>query len=80
MNVAITEAKARFAELVRRAEAGEDIVSTRHGRAVARIVPAPSAARRSLVGALRGQIRIADDFDDLPSGFVDALSERAAPE
>ena len=38
MQLAITDAKARLTDLVRRAEAGEDIVLTRHGHAVARLV------------------------------------------
>lgn len=33
-------AKAQFAECVRKAEAGEAVVITRHGRAVAALVPA----------------------------------------
>jgi prevent-host-death family protein len=37
MNVPITEAKAQLTELVRRAEAGEEVVLTRHGRPVARL-------------------------------------------
>lgn len=32
MNVSVTDAKAQLTELVRRAEAGEEIVLTRHGR------------------------------------------------
>ena len=35
----IAEAKAHFAECIREAEAGRSIVLTRHGRAVARLVP-----------------------------------------
>lgn len=38
MELAVTEAKARLTDLVRRAEAGEEILLTRHGMAVARIV------------------------------------------
>lgn len=34
----LAEAKARLTDLVRRAEAGEDVVLMRHGKAVARIV------------------------------------------
>jgi prevent-host-death family protein len=34
------DAKARFAELLARAEAGETITIRRHGRAVAKLVPA----------------------------------------
>ena len=37
MEIPIREAKARLADLVRRAEAGDDVVLTRHGQAVARI-------------------------------------------
>jgi prevent-host-death family protein len=39
MEIPISEAKAHLADLVRRAEAGDDIVLTRHGRPVARISP-----------------------------------------
>lgn len=39
MNVSVTEAKAQLTELVRRAEGGDDVVLTRHGQPVARIVP-----------------------------------------
>jgi len=59
MQLAITEAKARLTDLVRRAEAGEEIVLTRHGHAVARLVAMqakPSAGRRAkLIAALRAQ-------------------------
>lgn len=39
MEIPVSDAKAQLTELVRRAEAGEDVVLTRHGRAVARLVP-----------------------------------------
>jgi len=39
MNIPISDAKAQLTELVRRAEAGEDIVLTRHGHPVMRLVP-----------------------------------------
>ena len=41
MQVAITDAKARLTDLVRRAEAGEEVVLTRHGHAVVRLVAIP---------------------------------------
>lgn len=37
MNVTVSEAKGQLTELVRRAEAGEEIVLTRHGHPVARL-------------------------------------------
>jgi prevent-host-death family protein len=39
MDIAVSAAKAHLNDLVRRAEAGEEIVLTRHGQAVADIVP-----------------------------------------
>jgi prevent-host-death family protein len=38
MELGITDTQAKLTDLVRRAEAGEDIVLTRHGHAVARLV------------------------------------------
>jgi prevent-host-death family protein len=39
ITVSITEAKARLSELVRRAEAGEEVWLPRRGRPAVRIVP-----------------------------------------
>ena len=39
MHVPVSEAKAQLTDLVRRAEAGEEVVLTRRGRPAARIVP-----------------------------------------
>jgi prevent-host-death family protein len=36
------EAKEQLSELVRRAESGDDVVLTRHGRPVVRLVPIPT--------------------------------------
>lgn len=38
--VRVTEAKARLAELLRVVEYGETVVITRHGKAIAQLVPA----------------------------------------
>ena len=57
MKISVTEAKGQLTELVRRAEAGDDIVLTRHGHPAVRLVPvqAPSdrKARRALLEAVR---------------------------
>lgn len=39
MRVSVTDAKAQLTDLVRRAEAGEDIELTRHGRPVVKLAP-----------------------------------------
>ena len=43
--VKATEAKARFAELLRTVEHGETVVITRHGHVVAHVIPAHEAER-----------------------------------
>ena len=67
MNISIAQAKARFAELVKRAESGEEIVITRHGKPVVSMAPTDAKPENapSLIGALAGKIWIADDFDEL---------------
>lgn len=57
MRVSVTEAKAQLTELVRRAEAGDEVILTRHGHAAVRLVPVKSApdrkSRRALLEAVR---------------------------
>lgn len=38
MNISVTDAKAQLTELVRRAEAGEEVVLTRHGQPAVKLV------------------------------------------
>ncbi len=73
IKVSVAEAKNHFSELIVRAEAGEEISVTRHGRPVARLVAAglPDAAteRRAQVAdafrqlaTLRMGVRLDDDL------------------
>ena len=64
MQIAIAEAKAHFAELIRRAEAGEPIELTRYGRPVARIVAAERPAGQPLIGAMAGAFELPADMTD----------------
>ena len=47
MQVSVTEAKGQLTELVRRAEAGDEVILTRHGHAAVRLVPVKVRDRRS---------------------------------
>ena len=62
MQIAIAEAKAQFAELIRRAEAGEEIELTRHGKPVAQIVAAKRPVGRPLIGSMKGAFNLPDDI------------------
>jgi prevent-host-death family protein len=64
MKIAIAVAKAQFAEIIRRAEAGEEIELTRYGRAVARIVGPKPEKRQVLVGCMKGRFEAARDIHD----------------
>jgi prevent-host-death family protein len=62
MNVPISEAKARLTDLVRRAEAGDEVVLTRHGRPVVRLAPVAGRAATELErNAIQGRARILGD-------------------
>jgi prevent-host-death family protein len=55
--VSLTDAKGQLTELVRRAEAGDEIILTRHGHAAVRLAPIVVArdrkSRRALLDAIR---------------------------
>jgi prevent-host-death family protein len=66
------EAKSQLSRLVDLAEQGEEIVIQRSGRPVARLVTVqPRRPVAEAFGALRGEIELADDFDELPPGFAE---------
>ncbi len=57
MRISVTEAKGQLTELVRRAEAGDEVILTRHGHAAVRLVPVRPAndarSRKVLLDAVR---------------------------
>ena len=53
-SVGAYEAKTHLSELLDRVEAAEAVTITRHGRAVARLVPAPGALDRTVDEAIDG--------------------------
>lgn len=59
MRISVSEAKANLTELVRRAEAGEEIILTRHGKETVRLSPvAPVQTpeeRRAIIAEIRNR-------------------------
>ncbi|HXJ44969.1 MAG TPA: type II toxin-antitoxin system prevent-host-death family antitoxin [Bryobacteraceae bacterium] len=57
MQVSVTEAKGQLTELVRLAEAGDEVILTRHGHPAVRLVPVRTVpdrkARRELLETIR---------------------------
>lgn len=57
MEISVSEAKGKLTELVRRAEQGDEVIITRHGRAAVALVPvvpgANADSRRAVIAAVR---------------------------
>lgn len=68
--VSIHEAKTHFSRLIKRAEAGEEIVVRRGGTPVAKIVAYRPSQTARQPGSLKGRIAIAEDFDETPDDFA----------
>jgi prevent-host-death family protein len=68
MEVTVQEAKTQLSRLLRRVEAGEDIVIRRGREPVAMLVRVPArAGKREIWGDLDGSMPA--DFDEVPSDF-----------
>jgi prevent-host-death family protein len=78
MEVNVYAAKTHLSRLIDQANAGEEVVITRHGRPVARLVAAGGRPKRKL-GTLKGKgYWVADDFDaPLPDELLDLFEGRA---
>jgi prevent-host-death family protein len=63
MQINIYAAKTQLSRLVDQVNAGEEVVITRHGRPVARLVPAGEQRQRRKLGTLKGKVWMSDDFD-----------------
>jgi len=57
MQVSVSDAKGQLTELVRKAEAGEEIVLTRHGKAAVLLVPVGQRPTASDRKALLDEVR-----------------------
>jgi prevent-host-death family protein len=60
--VGIHEAKTHLSRLLRRVIAGEEVVITKGGKAIARLVPVRQPVSREL-GKDRGRFEVPEDFD-----------------
>lgn len=75
MQISIAEAKAHLAELIRRAEAGEEIELTRYGRAVARIIGPKPSGGSNLLGCMKGRFEAPLDLHDGDSEIEELFAQ-----
>jgi prevent-host-death family protein len=73
VTVDIREAKTRLSRLVKRVEAGDDVVIARGGLPVARLVRYRATTTPRTPGIWRGQVRLARDFDPMTNDLLDAF-------
>ena len=71
--ITLSDAKARFSEIVERAVNGEEFVVTRMGKAAVQISRCEGRKRHRRIGDLAGQIWIAEDFDEWPPELQQAF-------
>jgi prevent-host-death family protein len=61
--VDLAQAEARLAQLIEEVKSGIEIVITRDGQPVARLLPAEEAPANRVPGSAKGLFTVPDDFD-----------------
>lgn len=66
MFVSVSQARTRFSELIRRVAIGEQIVITKSGKAVAKLVGVTERLRptKRILGSAKGEFTLPDDFNE----------------
>jgi len=75
--VNISEAKATLSKLIEKVTKGQEVIISRAGKPVAKLVPYDTSPRRLGVGHWKGKIWMADDFDDLPEDVLNLFTGEA---
>ena len=74
MNITnISDAKDQLPALVEKVIAGQEVIIGKAGKPVVKLVRYESIEKPRTPGALKGQIKIADDFDKLPADISEAF-------
>jgi len=69
----ITEAKSHFSALIEKVMSGEEVIIGKAGKPVAKLVRYERCEVSRQPGALKGKIKIADDFNELPEDIATAF-------
>ena len=73
MKINMHEAKSQLSRLGRLAWEGEEIVIAKAGEPWLRLEPYRERRDKRKLGVLKGQIRIAPDFDETPQEVIDSF-------
>ncbi|MGH9671607.1 MAG: type II toxin-antitoxin system Phd/YefM family antitoxin [Bryobacteraceae bacterium] len=69
----ISQAKAELSALIEHVSKGGEVIIAKSGKPVARLVRYQGATRARRPGSMRGEIRIAPDFDSLPDDMAEVF-------
>lgn len=73
----IHEAKSQLSRLIEMALAGEEVIISKAGKPVIKLVPYPDQTSPRPLGVWQGKVKIAADFDELPPELVSAFGGEA---
>jgi prevent-host-death family protein len=76
--VNVQEAKTHLSRLLEEAVAGEDVVIAKAGRPYVRLVSCVRETPPRSLGAWKGRVRSADDFDETPEEIIRLFEMPAA--
>lgn len=73
----VAEAKAQLSRLIERALAGEEVVISKYGKPLVKLVPyeRDTGPRDMSVRIWEGEVRMAEDFDKLPKKSAKGFTE-----
>ena len=69
----ISEAKAQLSALIQKVISGQEVIIGKAGKPVAKLVPYERNAAPRRPGALKGKIKISENFDELPEDIAKAF-------
>jgi prevent-host-death family protein len=71
----VHEAKTHFSKILEAVATGEEVIISKSGSPVAKVVPLASKVRRTARGSLTEPVVFRDDFDDMSDdeGFAEAF-------
>ena len=72
-SVNIHEAKTHLSRLLQQVSDGEEIVIARAGKPIARLVAYAEPTGPRMPGCWRGQVWMADDFDETPEEIINSF-------
>jgi len=69
----ISEAKTQLSAIIKKVMAGQEVIIGKAGKPVAKLVRYERSEKPRQPGALRGKIKIGEDFDELPMDIAKAF-------